>query len=178
MSRNYPIIERGSGVFLYDEQGNEYLDAAGGIGVVNIGHGVKEIAEVAKKQMETLAFAFSGAVASRPTMELAEKLAAMAPPGMGEVKVFFSSGGSEANEAALKLARTYYLAKGIHSKYRFVSRWQGYHGNTMGTLSITGRTRWREPYLPLLLNFPHIYPPICYHCPFDSEYPRCDVKCA
>lgn len=178
MTRGYPIMDRGEGVYIFDEQGNRYLDAAGGIAVVNIGHGVGEIAEAAARQARRLAFAYSGTGTSRPQMDLAKKLAAMAPKGMGEVKVFFCCGGSEATETALKLARQYYLAKGQGGKYKFVSRWQGYHGNTIGALSITGRTQWREPFLPLLLGFPHICAPICYRCPLGKTYPECGVQCA
>ena len=145
---------------------------------MNIGHGVEEIAEVAARQARRLAFAYSGTGTSRPQIDLANKLAAMAPKGMGEVKVFFCCGGSEATETALKLARQYYLARGKGGKYKFVGRWQGYHGNTIGALSITGRTQWREPFLPLLLGFPHICAPICYRCPLGKTYPECRVQCA
>jgi adenosylmethionine-8-amino-7-oxononanoate aminotransferase len=89
MTKDYPVMDRGEGVYLFDEQGNRYLDAAGGIAVVNIGHGVAEIAEAAARQARRLAFAYSGTGTSRPQIDLAKRLAAMAPQGMGEVKVFF-----------------------------------------------------------------------------------------
>jgi adenosylmethionine-8-amino-7-oxononanoate aminotransferase len=172
----YPVITRGQGVFLYDQAGREYLDAVGGIAVVNVGHAVPEIVAAMTAQAERVAFVHGGSFANEPAQALAEELAAWAPAGMR--KVLLLSGGSEATETALKLARQYHLERGRAGKYRMISRWISYHGNTLGALSMSGRTAWRREFAPLLLDFPKIPAPYCYRCPYGQTYPSCDVACA
>ena len=93
-------------------------------------------------------------------------------------RVFFTSGGSEATETALKLARQYWIERGEEKRYRVISRWQSYHGATLGALSVSGNTRRREPFAPMLPEWGHIAPCYCYRCPLGLEYPSCNVDCA
>ena len=174
----YVTITRGDGVYVYDEDGNRYLDAVGGVCVVNIGHGVQEIVDAMNKQAAEVTYTYGGIVDNGPRQALAQKLQDWAPPGMGHTKSLFCSGGAEANEAALKLAYQYHRERGNPTKRKFIGRWQSYHGNTVATLSMSGRTPWRSVNSPLLLDFPHIPPPYCYRCPWDLNYPECGLTCA
>ena len=171
-------ITRGDGVYVFDDSGKRYLDAVGGVCVVNIGHGVQEIVDTLSKQAGTLAYTYGGMVDNGPRQQLADKLQQWAPPGMGETKTLFSSSGAEANEGALKLAYQYHWERGNPTKRKIVGRWQSYHGNTIGTISMSGRTSWRKMHDSLLLDFPHIPPPYCYRCPWDLTYPDCALACA
>jgi len=176
MRRSYPLMKRAEGVYIFDSKGKRYIDGVGGIAVVNIGHGVKEILEAMTKQAKKVCFIYNGQFINEPAINLAKKIVGLTPPGLS--KVFFVSGGSEATETALKMARQYHVETGHPSKYRVVSRWTGYHGNTIAALSMSGRPSWRKNFIPLLLNFPHIVPPYCYRCPFGKEYPHCGIDCA
>jgi adenosylmethionine-8-amino-7-oxononanoate aminotransferase len=176
LKKTFPTIVRGEGVYLYDADGRRYLDAAGGAAVVTIGHGVREVVRAIAEQAERVAYTYIAQFSNEPLERLAERVIGLAPSGLS--KVYFVSGGSEAAETALKLVRQYHLARGNPGKYRIVSRWQAYHGNTMGALSMSGRTQWFRDYRPYALDFPHIAPCHCYRCPFDLKYPSCNVRCA
>jgi len=175
-AKQYPVMVRGKGVYLYDRAGREFLDAVGGISVVSVGHGVPEIVAAMQEQAERVAFVHGGSFANEPAMALAEELAAWAPPEMG--KVLLLSGGSEATETAMKLAYQYHAERGKTGKFRIISRWTSYHGNTTGALSMSGRTAWRRLFTPYLLPFPKIHPPYCYRCPYGKSYPGCGIVCA
>ena len=175
---DYVTMTRGDGVYVFDEAGNRYLDAVGGVCVVNIGHGVREIVEAISEQAGKLAYTYGGIVDNEPRRRLAAKLQEWAPPGMGATRALFASGGAEANEGALKLAYQYHVERGNPTKRKVIGRWQSYHGNTVGTLSLSGRTTWRRTYSPILLDFPHIPPPYCYRCPWGLTYPDCALACA
>ena len=174
--KGYPLIVKGNGVYIYDDKGKEYIDIACGAGVANIGYGNEEVAEAMYKQATTHNFAESVSFTSQAQEDLSKKIIEISPPGME--KVWFCSGGAEANETALKMSRQYHLETGNSLKYKIISRWQSYHGNTIAALSMSGRPPWRKHYTPYLLNFPHISPPYCYHCPFGKTYPDCDIDCA
>ncbi len=176
MKRSYPLMERAEGVYLFDSKGERYIDGVGGIAVVSIGHGVKEVLEAMTEQAKKVCFVYNGQFISEPAINLAKEIVTLAPSGFS--KVFFVSGGSEAIETALKMARQYHLETGYPSKYRIISRWTSYHGNTIAALSLSGRTQWRKLFIPYLLNFPHIAPPYCYRCPFAKKYPHCGIDCA
>lgn len=178
LNKSYPIISSGKGVYVFDEHGKRYLDAIGGVGVVNIGHGVEPVIQAMTDQAHAIAFSYGHMVDSKPRIELAAKLQEWAPEGMGETRSFFCSGGAEANEAALKLAYQYHWERGKSSKHKVIGRWQSYHGNTIGALSMSGRTQWRRMHSEYLLDFPHIPPPYCYRCPFGHSSPNCDLECA
>jgi adenosylmethionine-8-amino-7-oxononanoate aminotransferase len=176
LRKEFPVIDRGEGIYLYDDKGNRYLDFGSGIGVVNIGYDVPSVIEAMYAQAKKTPFVYSAPFASEPVIRLAERVIDMAPEGMA--RAFFVSGGSEAVEAAIKLARQYHVERGRTGRYRVIARWASYHGNTLGALSASGRPLWRRLFTPLLQDFPHIPPPYCYRCPFGSSYPECDVACA
>lgn len=176
MTKRYIRMERGEGIYLYDQEGHRYIDGCGGAAVVNIGHGVPEIAEAMARQARKATFIYSGLFANEPATQLAGKLIEMAPAGMS--KVLLLSGGSEATETAVKVARQYHLERGNASKYKVIARRQSYHGNTLAALSLSGRIQWRRPFVPYLQDFPHIDPPYCYRCPYGKTYPSCGIACA
>ena len=175
LKQKWQQIERGEGIYLYDTDSNRYLDACAGVHVVSIGHGVEEIADAMREQASKVCFTYSRFL-TQPQVDLAQKIGDLTPEGLN--KVFFVSGGSEATESAMKIARKYHLETGNPKKYKVVSRWQSWHGNTVGALSMSGRTPWRDDYVPYLLNFPHIPPPYCYRCPYGETYPGCHLTCA
>ena len=168
-------ISYGRGVYLFDTEGQRYLDACAGVHVVSIGHGIQEIVEAMAEQASKVCFTYSRFI-TQPQIDLAQRIESLTP---GELnRVFFVSGGSEATESAIKMARKYHLETGNPKKYKVISRWQSWHGNTIGALSMSGRTSWRSDYVPYLLNFPHIPPPYCYRCDYQKTYPECQLSCA
>lgn len=171
-----PVVDRAEGIYIYDVDGNKYIDGIGGSYVVSIGHGVKEVAEAMAAQASRVAFPFVGTFGSQAEIDLARMVLEMAPPGMS--KVYFTSGGSEANEVAIKLARKYQLVKGRPERWRVIGRWQSYHGATVGAMSATGHVGRRSDFAPYMLDFPHIPPPYCYRCPFGLDEDNCGLACA
>ncbi len=176
LNKEYLEVERGEGIYLYDRSGKRYIDACSGAAVSNLGHAHPRILEAISKQSGKVAFSHLSRWTSEPLNELADLVATLAPGSLN--KLYLVSGGSEATEAALKMARQYYLERdGNSGKYRVISRWKSFHGNTIGALSMTGDKR-RAKYTPLLLNFPHIAPAYCYRCPFGKAPENCQVDCA
>jgi adenosylmethionine-8-amino-7-oxononanoate aminotransferase len=171
-----PIINRASGIYCFDADGRRYIDAVSGVGNVCIGQGVREIIEAATRQMEKTSFAHPLQWQNEPQMQLAQTIASLAPPGLS--KVFLCSGGSEATETAIKMARQYHVERGQRSKYKIIGRWHGYHGNTLGALAASGMVIRRALFAPLLGDFPHIVACNCYRCPFGKSYPGCGIACA
>ena len=161
-------LVRGEGVYVIDSHGRRYLDAASGVGASILGHAVPEIVEAIREQAATLAFAYGGLVDNDQRQKLAAKLQEWAPGAMGETRILFCAGGAEANEGALKLAYQYHVERGAPTKRKVVGRWQSYHGNTIATLSMGGRTTARDMHQPLLLDFPHIRPPYPYRYPGED----------
>ena len=151
-----PTALRGQGVYLYDSAGKQYLDASAGAAVSCLGHGDRDVIEAAKAQLDALAFAHTGFFTSEPAEKLAEKLIENAPKGLD--RVYFVSGGSEAIEAALKLARQYFLEIDQPSRHRVIARRQSYHGNTLGALATGGNMWRRKPFAPLMIETSHISP--------------------
>jgi adenosylmethionine-8-amino-7-oxononanoate aminotransferase len=175
-TRDYPRLVRGEGVYVYDDQGKQYLDAIAGIGVVNIGYGRKRVAEVMAEQAARLSYAAPNIFGNEPAERFAAQVARLLP---GDLKsVHFTSGGSEAVEAAIKLGRQYFYERRLESKHLVISRWTSYHGATLGALSATGYPGRRKKFTPYLLDWPHIPPVYCYRCPYNKEYPGCDLPCA
>jgi len=172
----YPCADRAEGIYIYDTEGKQYIDGSAGAAVVGIGHGVKEIAEAMVRQAEKISFCHSSQFTSQVAMQLAAKLVQLSPPGL--TRVYFLSGGSEAVETAIKMARQYQVERGKAEKYKVVSRWTSYHGNTLGALALSGHTGRRRYYLPLLQHTPHIAPAYCYRCPFDLTPESCGLECA
>lgn len=153
-----PVAVRGEGVYIIDADGKRYLDASGGAAVSSLGHNHPRIVEAIKAQLDSLPFAHTGFFTSLPAERLADELIAQAPAGLE--RVYFVSGGSEAVEASLKLARQYFLERGEPERRCFIARRQSYHGNTLGALSVGGNMWRREPFKPLLSESHHIAP--CY----------------
>jgi adenosylmethionine-8-amino-7-oxononanoate aminotransferase len=176
LRKEYASIVSASGMYLRDANGREILDAVGGAGAMIIGHGNQEIADAIAAHAQEISFVY-GATFTNPWQEqLAAGLIELAPPSFD--RVYFSSGGSEANETALKMARQYHVQRGNDGKHKVIARWQSFHGSTLATLSLSGRPSWREPFLPQLMDVPHIAPPYCYRCPLGLTYPGCAVACA
>ena len=144
----YPNIERGEGVWLTTTDGKRILDAcSGGAMVACLGHGVRELAAAAAHQAERISYFYNHHFTSEPQERLASRLLEVVAPGMARVRLV--SGGSEANETALQLARLYHVERGETSRWRVISPAQAYHGSTMGTLALTGRRALREPHVGL-----------------------------
>jgi len=173
---DYVLIRRAQGVYLYTEDDRQILDGSSGAAVVSLGHGHARIAERLHAQASEVAFTHGFAYVTRPLMELSARLAAYA--GDPRARVLFASGGSEATETALKLARVWQLARGLPAKHRIVSRSVSYHGATLGALSMTGLLGRRRDFEPLLQQFPRAATAYCYRCPFGLDPARCDVQCA
>ena len=152
------IIEEAKGSWVTDEKGNKYLDGMAGLWCVNVGYGRTELAEAAYEQLKKLAY-FPLTQSHTPAIKLAEKLNEM----LGDdYVIFFSNSGSEANETAFKIARQYHQQKGEQNRYKFISRYRSYHGNTLGTLAATGQAQRKYKYEPLAPGFIHVTPPDQY----------------
>lgn len=176
LTGDYPVIDYGKGVFLYDSTGKEYLDASSGAVTANIGHGVPEIAEAMKKQADKVSFVYRSQFTSEPAERLAEKLSTFTE---GELQwSFFVNSGSEATETAMKIALQHWQEKGLTTKHKIISRWLSYHGITLGALSLSGHPIRRAKFVPLLKDFPVIHPPYCYRCPYHAVAPDCGSRCA
>ena len=156
--QEYPKGLRGEGVYLYDSDGRQYLDGSGGAAVSCVGHWHPHVVAAIKRQVDELAYAHTAFFTNDPQERLASHLATSF--GESDARVYFLSGGSEANEAAIKLARMYWLSCGFENKYVVISRHQSYHGNTLGALSLSGNPGRRDIYAPILHDWPKIAP--CY----------------
>jgi adenosylmethionine-8-amino-7-oxononanoate aminotransferase len=163
----FPVAVRGEGLFLFDASGKRYLDASGGAAVSCLGHGHPAVREAIKRQVDRLGYAHTGYFTNEPQELLADELIAHAPRGL--TRAFFVTGGSEATEAALKLARQYHVECGRPERQHFISRKFSYHGNTLGALSVSGHHARRETYLPLLGEVSHISACFAYRGKQDGE---------
>jgi adenosylmethionine-8-amino-7-oxononanoate aminotransferase len=162
-----PIITRGEGCYVYDDRGNRYLDGLSALFCVNAGHGRSELGEAAARQIEELDFYTLWSYAHPGAIELAARLAGLAPGDLN--RVFFTSGGSEAVESALKLARNYHRALGKGQKHKTIAREIAYHGTSLGALSATGITELRTPFEPLAPGGCHVPNTNVYRWPADRE---------
>jgi len=177
--KTFPIAARGEGCWIIDQSGRRFLDAAGQAAVVSIGHGVAEIGRAMAEQSLHIAFAHTSQFHTAPAEKLAERLLALAPANFRKGgRVYFTSGGSEATETAIKLVRQFHLETGQPNRYRVLSRRQSYHGSTLGAMSVSGNVARRAPYAPLIPEWGHIAPCFCYHCPFEKTFPQCQLACA
>jgi adenosylmethionine-8-amino-7-oxononanoate aminotransferase len=167
---------KGEGIYLWSKHGKRYIDGSAGPVCVNIGHGVKEVTEAVYKQMNEVSYVHSRHFTTASVKDCADKLASLAPKTLNYV--FFSCGGSEAIESAAKMARQYHLLQGEPKRSKIIARWQSYHGNTLGALSMSGNIARRRRYVPMLIDFPHIPPAYCYRCWFGKTCDSCDLECA
>ena len=157
----------GDGIYVYDAAGNTYIDASGGAAVSCLGHSDPDVRRAIKEQVDKLPYAHTSFFTTEVAEELAALLVDTAPPGIEWV--YFQSGGSEAVECALKMARQYYLEIGQFQRHRFIARRQSYHGNTLGALAVGGNAWRRAPYQPLLTESTHIAPCYAYRGQNDGE---------
>ncbi|MEI3611247.1 aspartate aminotransferase family protein [Pseudogracilibacillus sp. SO30301A] len=158
------IAEEASGAWITDIDGNKYLDAMAGLWCVNTGYGRDELAEVAYEQLKKMAY-FPLSQSHVPAIKLAEKLNDWLED---EYVIFFSNSGSEANETAFKIVRQYHHHKGETGRHKFISRYRGYHGNSMGALAATGQAQRKYMYEPLAGGFIHVTPPDIYRSPYKG----------
>jgi adenosylmethionine-8-amino-7-oxononanoate aminotransferase len=163
----YPVAVRGEGVYVWDAEGNRYLDFSGSAAVNFIGHGVREIGDAMAEQVRQLEFVHTSQFTTPVAEEFAAELLDFAGEHFAGGAVYFTCGGSESVETALKLARQYQVEIGEKSRHQILSRQQSYHGSTLGALAVSGNRKRREIYLPMVREFEHIGIPYCYRCAFD-----------
>jgi adenosylmethionine-8-amino-7-oxononanoate aminotransferase len=162
-----PTISSGNGVYLFDTDGKKYLDGCGGAAVSSLGHSHPVVKEAIKNQIDAIPFAHTGFFTNENSEELATLLALLAPDPLNHV--YFVSGGSEAVESALKMARQYFVESGKPKKTQFIARRQSYHGNTLGALAVGGNEWRKEQFRPLLSSVQHISPCYAYRDQKENE---------
>ena len=148
-----PVLERAEGVYLYDTDGNRYIDASGGPIAMNIAHGDRRVIDAITRQAEKYAYCHP-ALSNQPRAEVCARIARLAPGTLNTT--YLCSGGSEAVETAIKIARQYHLACGHEQKNVVIGTWDSYHGMSLGALSVAGGPGFRKPFLPMLANWPHV----------------------
>jgi adenosylmethionine-8-amino-7-oxononanoate aminotransferase len=183
LKRAYPVIQSAKGVWVSDTDGNSYLDGSSGAIVANLGHGVKPINDAICQQLSRVAFAHTSQFVSQSALDLAERIVALTPDGFRSgARAYFTSGGSESVETAIKMARAYCVETGQSARTTVVSRRNSYHGSTVGALSATGHPARRRPYLPILKAQPQVSPVYQYRCRCGNEgvcqSPACTIACA
>jgi adenosylmethionine-8-amino-7-oxononanoate aminotransferase len=171
LGRTLPVVDRAEGALIWDTEGRRYIDGSGGAIVVGIGHGRTEVAEAISRQAGRVAYAHGTAFTSEPLERYAAELAPLLP--MDGARIYPVSGGSEAVETALKLARGYHLARGDASRTVVIGRRSSYHGNTLGALDASGREPLRRPYEPWLGRATHVQPAYEYRCPLPGHPGGC-----
>lgn len=176
LGKSYPVISHGKGIYLYDKEGNRYIDGCSGAVTASIGHGVEEIAEAMYAQAKEVSFAYRSHFSSDAVEQLGAKLAKWAPGSLNWT--FFVSSGSEATETAQKIAIQYWQEKGKPTKNRIISRWMSYHGITMGALSMSGHVLRRKRFVPLLEDYPAITGPYPYRRPEGMSLEEYAMSCA
>jgi len=173
------VVVQGDGWWITDDRGRRLIDGFSGLWCVAVGHGRPEIIAAVREQMETLEYFTTFHGQSHPrAIELAEKLCAMFPPEYRLSHVMFSSGGSEANETSIKLARLYWAMRGEERRTAIVARHHAYHGLTIATMTATGIMPMRWNFGPEAPGFAHIAAPYCYKCELGKTYPSCRLACA
>jgi hypothetical protein len=171
LGRTLPVVDRAEGALIWDADGTRYLDGSGGAIVVGIGHGRTEVAEAIARQAGRVAYAHGTAFTSEPLERYAAELAPLLP--MDDARIYPVSGGSEAVETALKLARAYHLARGEPSRTAIIGRRSSYHGNTLGALDASGREPLRRPYEPWLGRATHVSAAYEYRCALPGHPGGC-----
>jgi adenosylmethionine-8-amino-7-oxononanoate aminotransferase len=162
-----PTVSSGDGIYLFDTEGKKYLDGCGGAAVSNLGHSHPVVKEAIKNQIDAIPFAHTGFFTNKNCEELATLLTDLAPDPLNHV--YFVSGGSEAVESALKMARQYFVESGKPEKTQFIARRQSYHGNTLGALAVGGNEWRKEQFKPLLSSVQHISPCYAYRDQKENE---------
>lgn len=170
------VIEKGEGSYLIDSEGKRYIDGVSSLWVNVHGHRVPEIDNAIKKQVDALSHSTLLGVTNAPASELAKKLIDICPPGLK--KVFYSGDGASAVEVALKMTLQYWQLKGKPGKTKFMSLENGYHGDTLGAVSVGGIDLFHSTFKPLLFEGHKAPSYYCYRCPLKKTYPSCGVACA
>ncbi len=165
-----PVLDRAEGIYMWDTSGKRYIDGSSGAMVSNIGHSNRHVLDAMRKQMEKSTFGYRLHFQTEPSEKLAAKVAALSPHGMGQV--YFVSGGSEAVESTLKLARQYAVIKGQPERYKVISRMPSYHGATLGALAVTGYDPLSAPFAPMMRMMPKIPAPRAYLDGRDMSDPQ------
>jgi adenosylmethionine-8-amino-7-oxononanoate aminotransferase len=167
-----PIVDSADGHYLIDENGKHYLDASGGAAVSCLGHTNQRVISAIKDQLDKVSFAHTGVFSNTAAEDLASHLIERTPLGFGNGRAMFLGSGSEAMEAALKLARQYHLENGDKARSKIIARDRSYHGNTLGALATGGHKQRQEPFAPLLIDVHHIPPCYAYRFKNDNETPE------
>ncbi len=167
--KTFPAAVRGEGVWLWDREGKRYLDLAGSAAVNFIGHGVPDIADAMAEQARQLEFVHSSEFITPVAEQFAAEVLEFCGPEYRGGAVYFTSGGSEAVETALKLARQYQVEVGQAQRFQVVSRKQAYHGSTLGALAVSGNRKRREMYLPMVRHYEQLQLPYCYRCAYKDK---------
>jgi adenosylmethionine-8-amino-7-oxononanoate aminotransferase len=176
LDRELPRAVRAKGVWITDQAGKRYLDASGGPICVNVGHGRKEVVETMAAQASRVDYVHGPMFTTETVETLAKRLGFHAPRSID--RFYFCSSGCEAIETAMKLARQIQTARGESGRYQAISRWNSYHGATLGALAATGKPSMRDPFIPMLPPSVHIPAPYCLRCHYDLTYPECHIRCA
>lgn len=175
-SKQIPTVDYARGIRLWDRDGREYIDGCSGAVICNIGYGQETVLEAINRQATSTFFAYRLHFENRPAQELSRRLVEKTEGQLD--RVFFVSGGSEAVESAVKLARQYFYDRGEGSRYIFISRTPSYHGCTLATLGLTSYAPLEAPFRPLFEAQPKIPNPNCYRCLLNLTYPECRLQCA
>ena len=171
-----PIIARGEGCYVWDRQGKRYLDGLSGLFTVQVGHGRAELGQAAARQAETLGYFPVWSFAHEPAIELATRLAALAPGDLN--RVFLTPSGGEAIDTAIKLTRQYFKLRGQHSRTKVISRYLAYHGTSIGALSVTGVPSIKTPFEPLMPGAIKVQTPYRFRCHDCQHLDACTLRCA
>jgi len=169
------ILERGEGIRVFDVFGKSYIDGLSGVFTVNLGHGIAELVEVAAEQARRIAFTAPTMATNPPALRLADLLIELTPAQYSTVKFF--TGGSEATEAAIKLARQYWLQAGHPRKYKIISRYRSYHGGTGHAMAASGQAEWKRAFEPFAPGFVHVTPPARPGCAACQRLNACSLAC-
>ena len=178
--RDFPLITRTEGIYLYDETGRRYIDGSGGSSVVtSIGHGVTAIPDAMYEQAQRFSFYPAHAFTNQAFLDLCDLIVSLAPGELRDnSRVWVTCTGTDATDDAVRLARQYWVEGGIPSKFQIISRWQAFHGNNIAVAGFSGLTSRRKVFQPMYVDSPHIPPAFCYRCPFEKTYPECNLLCA
>ncbi len=178
--RDFPLIVRTEGIYLYDEAGRRYIDGSGGSSVVtSIGHGVAAIPAAMYEQAQRFSFYPAHAFTNQAFLDLCDLIVSLAPGGLRDnSRVWVTCTGTDATDDAVRLARQYWVEAGQPGKFQVISRWQAFHGNNIAVAGFSGLTGRRKIFQPMYVDSPHIPPAFCYRCPFEKTYPECNLLCA
>src|SRR5216684_674938 len=171
-----PTVARAEGIYMWDTDGRRYIDASSGPVVSNIGHGNKRVLAAMIEQAEKVAFASRAVFENEPNAKLADLITGLAGPGLE--RAYFVSGGSEATETAIKLARQYAVAKGETTRWKVIGRDPGYHGATLGAASVTGDPQAAAMFAPLMPPMPMVPAPFTYRLPANHDAESYARSCA